>query len=835
MSEPTPFPLPDGPLSRYLLDPAGHNQRTFDAVVGWLQDALGVMALVLLGIVLVGLLIKVVTAARDRRLAANGRRILILPPAEVDPKAAKSFWMGLHGLLRPWWARLLIGQPYVSWESSGRPEEIGFSVWVPGKVPPGLIEKAIETAWPGSRTIVAEGDRPFASEGHVAVSELSLSEPDWFPIGEGADLDALRLALASLTGLEQGEEALIQILARPVPSSARRRLMGAARAIRAGVTPGRWKWRAARSKGGLRLPPDPTAELDVRAILQKAASPLFEVVVRVAVASPDKRMARGRIHSLAGGFAAFEGRNGFRRRRSPGAARRLRSRLMSKPYLLSAPEVAQIAALQATGSLPGLEAAGTRPVSPAKAIPSEGKTLGNADASSVDRKVAIAVEDARQHVHLIGATGTGKSTLLAQLVLEDAAEGRSAVVIDPKGDLIETILERLPAEAEERTCLLDPTDPEWAVGLNLLDGLDDDLVVENLVDIFRRVFEPWWGPRTDYIMRTCCLILKRIPGATVAEIPLLLTNSEWQKRLSSDLADVAWLKQFWDWYTNLTEKSRNEQISGLLNKLAAVLMRGPARMIVGQPKPKLNIEGLIDHGGLILVRVPKGMLGEETSRLLGSFVIARVWQACMKRVDRPEEERPDTTLYVDEMHNYLTLPRSFEDLLAEARGYHLSMVLAHQHLGQLPRDMREAIGANARTKIVFGVSPEDAHNLEKHFLPELSAHDLSNLSAFHAACRPGVKGAQGRPFTFKTIPLPSGEAKRAAGVRKASAKLFATSRTEVEKAIANRQANAVKQLIAVKSKQIPHPAPSGDPSAKPYGAPPSSSPPDDGKSSPEAA
>lgn len=835
MSEPTPFPLPDGPLSRYLLDPAASNHRILGAVLGWLHDALGVLALVLVGIFLCVLLVKALAIMRDRRLAANGRRILILPPAEVHPKAATSFWMGLHGLLRPWWARHLLGQPYVSWESSGRPEEIGFSVWVPRKVPPGLIEKAIETAWPGSRAVAAVGDRPFAPEGHVVVSELGLSEPDWFPIGEGADLDALRLALASLTGLADKEEAVIQILARPVPSSRKRRLIGAARAIRAGIAPGRWKWRATRSKGGLRPPPDPTTEIDVRAILQKAASPLFEVVMRVAVASPDKRMAKGRIHSLAGGFAVFEGRNGFRRRRSPAAGRRLRGRLMSKPYLLSAPEVAQIAALQPTGSLPGLEAAGTRPVAPAKAIPTEGKTLGIADASSEGRSVAIAIEDARQHVHLIGATGTGKSTLLAQLVLEDAAEGRSAVVIDPKGDLIETILERLPAGAEKRTCLLDPTDPEWAVGLNLLQGSDDDLIVENVVDIFRRVFEPWWGPRTDYIMRTCCLILKRIPGATVAEIPLLLTNVEWQRKVSEELKDVAWLKQFWDWYTSLSEKSQQEQISGLLNKLAAVLMRGPARMIVGQAQPKLNIEDLIDHGGLILVRVPKGMLGEETSRLLGSFVIARVWQACMKRVDRPDEERPDTTLYVDEMHNYLTLPRSFEDLLAEARGYHLSLMLAHQHLGQLPRDMREAIGANARTKIVFAVSPEDAHNLEKHFLPELSAHDLSNLSAFHAACRPGVKGAQGRPFTFETIPLPSGDTTRAAEVRKASAKLFATSRRQVEEAISIRQSNAVTELLPVKDKQIQYPAQHGAQHPGQHGAQPSLRAPEDGESPSEAA
>ena len=152
----------------------------------------------------------------------------------------------------------------------------------------------------------------------------------------------------------------------------------------------------------------------------------------------------------------------------------------------------------------------------------------------------------------------------------------------------------------------------------------------------------------------------------------------------------------------------------------------------------------------------------------------------MQRASLEEEERPDATLYVDETHNYLALPRSFEDLLAEARGYRLSLVLAHQHMGQLTKDVRDALAANARTKVVFTCSPEDALILERHFAPDLSAYDLSHLATFQSACRPCVRGGQGQAFTFRTEALPDGSKGRAEAVRRRSAELFAVPRGDVE-------------------------------------------------------
>jgi hypothetical protein len=246
-----------------------------------------------------------------------------------------------------------------------------------------------------------------------------------------------------------------------------------------------------------------------------------------------------------------------------------------------------------------------------------------------------------------------------------------------------------------------------------------------------------------------------------------------------------------------------------LGRSGPFLLRGPVRAIVGQSSSRLDIPALLDTGGLLLVRIPKGTLGEETSRLLGAFVIARVWQACMRRASLPEEDRPDTALYVDEMHNYLVLPRSFEDLLAEARGYRLSLVLAHQHMGQLNKDMREALAANARTKVAFTCSPEDAFFLQRHFAPELSEHDLSHLATYQAACRPCIRAGQGAAFTVKTTALSEGSPERAGAVKAVSSAAYGRDRESVEEEIWERQRHAKTKLLPALPKTSTPPGASG--------------------------
>jgi hypothetical protein len=522
----------------------------------------------------------------------------------------------------------------------------------------------------------------------------------------------------------------------------------------------------------------------VRDVLEKATHPLYHCLVRVAAAAGSRPEARGRIHAIAGAMAAYEGKVGLRRRRAVGGARRLRSRAVGRrSFLLSVPKLAALAHLPAELALPGVLRAGARHVAPPPVLPSEGKPLGLAS----ERTVLLPVADARHHLHLLGPTGVGKSTLIARLALADLAAGRGAVVVDPKGDLVEDILERVPASAERRVDLLDPLDP-GPPGLNVLDGPDRDLVVDQLVGVFHRVYERFWGPRTDDILRAALLTLTNADAAmTLAEVPRLLTDGAWRQELLIDIDDPVGLEPFWSWYEDLSEATRSQATGPVLNKLRAFLLRRPVRAIVGQPRSTIDVARCLDDGRLLLVRVPKGTLGEDTSRLLGSFVVARVWQAALTRAGRAEQERADCALYIDEVHNYLNLPTPLEDVLAEARGYRLSLCLAHQHLAQLDRDLRQAIAANARTKVYFQISAEDAAALERDVRPELAAHDLAHLGRHTAAIRLCHGGETGPAFTLATEPLPPGNPDSANAVRTDARRRNGTDRDQVEAWLAARQ------------------------------------------------
>jgi hypothetical protein len=251
----------------------------------------------------------------------------------------------------------------------------------------------------------------------------------------------------------------------------------------------------------------------------------------------------------------------------------------------------------------------------------------------------------------------------------------------------------------------------------------------------------------------------------LADVPRLLSDDKFRApRVAAVVHDTVGLGGFWLSYEAMSESNRAQAIGPLMNKLRAFLLRDFVRSVVGRPGSSFNMGDVLD-GGICLVRVPKGILGEETAKLLGSFVVAQVWQSALHRARLGQSARVDATLVVDECQNFLNLPRSFDEMLAEARGYRLSMVLAHQHLGQLPKDLREAVSANARSKVWFSMSPEDAHGLARHVAPEISEHDMAHLGAYTAATRLVVDGEETAAFTLCTRPAPSIQAGRAEAIR----------------------------------------------------------------------
>jgi hypothetical protein len=283
--------------------------------------------------------------------------------------------------------------------------------------------------------------------------------------------------------------------------------------------------------------------------------------------------------------------------------------------------------------------------------------------------------------------------------------------------------------------------------------------------VFRRVYSAFWGPRTDDVMRAACLTLRAQAGvATLADLPRLLTEPAFRSRVTAAVTDPV-LQGFWSWYEELTDSARSQVISPLMNKLRAFLLRPFVRAALAGGQSTVDMGAVLD-GGICLVRIPKGSLGEETTRLVGSLVVARAWQATTRRARVPQPERRDASIVIDECHNFLNLPYPLEDMLAEARGFRVAITLAHQHLGQLPRELRDGISTNARNKIFFTAGPEDARELARHTTPRLTDHDLAHLGAYHAAARLVLHGEQAEPFTLRTRPLPPAIPGRAHEIRR---------------------------------------------------------------------
>jgi hypothetical protein len=751
--------------SRWLEDPS----RSLHSIPRLVHHAAAVAAHLgpVLVIVAVGAyaLGSTIRGARGRNLARDARIVEIGVPPKVEFRGAVLLWSALHDLLVGKIARLLIGQPHLAWEIFSTQDGTTIRLWIPDAIPGGLIERAVASAWPGASTNIRPA-RDLANEPATIElgAELVLSGPTWFSLNCNLDPDPVPLILGQLAGLTDEQHVLVQILARPASRRDQHRLRAAARHIRAGKPTGL----LARAFDELvghtpsKTAVDPTISPDVRDVLDKTAQPLFRCLVRIAVTASSRSEARGRLDAVLGGFAPYEGRVGLRRRRVRKLEARISERQLGRrAFLASTNEVAALAHLPSELAIPGLVRASARKVAMPPGPSAGGKPLG----VSAGRKVHLAVADARQHLHILGPTGVGKSTLIARLVLADFHERRGAVVIDPKGDLVEDVLARIPEGREGDVDLLDPLDPA-PLTMNMLDNPDRDLGVDQLVAIFKRVFERDWGPRTDDIFRAALLTLTANGRqATLADVPVLLSDSDWQEQLISGIDDRVGLGPFWNWYRGLSEGQRASSTGPLLNKLRVFLLRRPVRAIISSPKTTLDIRRCLDEGRLLLARLPKGTLGEETSRLLGSMVVARTWQAALARAGLRPENRPDSTLYIDEVQNYLNLPTPIPDVLAEARGYRLSLCMAHQHLGQLTPELREGISANARTKIYFQLSTDDAHHLEADVSPELTEYDLAHLDPFTAAVRLCCNGHSGRPFTLNTEVLAQATVERATAVR----------------------------------------------------------------------
>jgi type IV secretory pathway TraG/TraD family ATPase VirD4 len=366
------------------------------------------------------------------------------------------------------------------------------------------------------------------------------------------------------------------------------------------------------------------------------------------------------------------------------------------------------------------------------------------------RIFGIRQADRRSHMYVIGKTGTGKSTLLKTMVMQDIAAGRGLALFDPHGDLVAEILAAVPEDRRAAIIHLDTPNANWTFNpLGQVAPGHEALAVAELIEVFKKIWVDDWGPRLEHLLRNVLFTLWELPGSTLSDIGLLLTEKRYREEIVEGLQNPV-VREFWQKeYGAYSGPFRAVVVAPLQNKLGALLTDPRVRAIVGAERSSLDFEDVMDGAKVVLVNLSRGQIGEGPATLLGALLAARFGLAGLARADRPADQRRDFCLYLDEFQMFAT--ESFTSMLAELRKYRLGLVLANQYLGQLNRRVQDAVVGNVGTLVSFRVSADDASQLAREFKPTFDAEDLVSLPNHNVCMRLMIDGEMSRPFSAKTV------------------------------------------------------------------------------------
>jgi hypothetical protein len=773
-----------------------------------------------------------------RRLASSGVRYEIALPEELDRQALVNFFRSLAMLLRP---RLFGRTPWIGFAFVAHEQRLRLDLFCSGGVPSQSVKAALEEVLAGASIERAASCELVTARGRASARCSLIAVDACLPFETDHRSDPSRIVLAALAGQRAGEGAIVQLLLRPAPSRARKRALAQARKSRYGTPRSRWPapLRLAAELIGDALDiftpgsgsprtapsspisaPDPWRIEWAKLVEEKTTQPLLAASLRLVAFAPDSRRARERLAVLVASLAPFHGHAQLRRRYEPFFWPRLRAWLppLRRRLLLTPSEAAAILPLPERPAEAPLSLAEppARPLAPAVEAPRHGVLLGRPDREGYATELRVAPEALLQHAHVLGPTGRGKSTLLLNLALEWIDTGLGLALLEPKGDLVHALLQRIPTSRIDDVVLVDLGDQSHPPAFNLLACRSEqaDLQVEALTGIFRRLFTRFWGPRSEDILRAALATLlsgrrEREPAPTLAQVLELLTDPSERGRYV--VRDPIALAQFWRQWNEFSSGQREQALAPLSNKLRAFLSQRQLRNVLCQPEAP-DFEAVVSERKILLCSLPKGVLGVDAASLIGSVITYRLWQAAQRL--GPTWGRPPFLCLVDEFHQFCHLPQGLAEALAEARGYGLGFVLAHQHLGQLTdRELAEAVEANCQTKVCFALSPHDAARMVRHFEPRLSAYDLEHLGAFRIACRIAHEGRQLPAATCETLPLPSRAEGDSEFVIRRRTQATARTREKVEAQLVERFARETEPPPG--RAEADQPSPPGSPSGLP--------------------
>ena len=408
-------------------------------------------------------------------------------------------------------------------------------------------------------------------------------------------------------------------------------------------------------------------------------------------------------------------------------------------------------------------------------------TIGEKHGWGDTQPFGIAAVDERQHIYIIGKTGSGKTTLLRNLIVQHIALGHGVGVIDPHGDLAEELLNHIPPKRADHLVYFNPGDLEFPVGMNIIGSVKPDerhLVASGIVSAFKAIWRDSWGPRLEYILYNAVSALLECRNQTLLGVNRLLTDDTYRAKVIRQITDP-FIRAFWaDEYESYDERFKREAIAPIQNKIGQFLLNPVVRNILGQVRKKVDIPFVMDNGRLFIANLSKGQLGHDKANLLGSLLVTQFQLGAMARSLKPESERRDFYLFIDEFQNFST--DAFASILAESRKYRLCLTLSHQYIDQLPDAIRQAVFGNVGTLVAFRMGYTDAEAMAKEFGNTIPATSLADLERYEAVVKLLVEGANQEPFRAKMLPPLENRIGRRDKLIRLSRERFAMPRSKIE-------------------------------------------------------